>query len=164
MSDPESTNVETDTAYHEAGHIVVGLLLGRVPVSATILREGHAAGKTEFDPGVPPFAKHHLNQSLEKRKYTEQRVIGELAGSMALDLFKPGRQHDASDTHDLDFTKELISELVSWQEPDTYFKEALDRTKNLLSENWHIVEVVAKALLEHKTLSREMILDLAPAA
>jgi hypothetical protein len=39
---------EEATAYHEAGHAVVGALRNRPPDWVTIIADGGAAGKTEF--------------------------------------------------------------------------------------------------------------------
>jgi ATP-dependent Zn protease len=93
----ETVEEEMETAYHEAGHAVCGCVLGRYPTSATIKRDGHIAGKTEFEPGVPSHGRRHFDQSPERRKYAEQRIVGELAGSAAHDLLRPGRTRDVAD-------------------------------------------------------------------
>jgi hypothetical protein len=153
---------EIDTAYHEAGHAVLGCVVGRYPLSVTIVRVGAVAGKNEYEAGVPDFARKYLNQSREKQLYAERRVLTELAGSIAHDLFKPGRPQDMGDDTDLHFTRELISELVSWQDQDEYLKQAQVKADGLLRLHWTWVEAVALALVEHKTLSRADVLALRP--
>jgi hypothetical protein len=144
MTNAESSNHEIETAYHEAGHAVVGCLLGRIPLFVTIVRDGPAAGKTEFDSGVPSFARGHFNQSAERRRYARQRILGELAGSIAHDLLKPGRKQDLADEVDLHFAAELTIELVSWQDRDEYLEQAKSETRRLLQDNWNLVDAVAK--------------------
>jgi len=161
-TEADPATLDEDTAYHEAGHSVMGCLYGRPPLSATIVRDGHAAGRTDFDSDVPSFARSYLNDSPRKRAYTEARVVGELAGIAAHDLFEPDRTRDQGDEHDLHWAKELISELVSWDDHDRYLERALTNAKQQLKANWQWVEAVAKALLERKTLSQQEILDLNP--
>jgi ATP-dependent Zn protease len=161
-TEADSANSDKDTAHHEAGHAVIGCLYDRPPSSVTIVRDGAAAGKAEFDPDIPDFARSYLNQSAQKRAYTEARVVGELSGSAAHDLFRPGRTPDQGDRHDLHWAKELISELVSWEDHDKYLEQARVKAKQLLRDNWEWVQAVARALLERKTLSRHEILDLNP--
>jgi ATP-dependent Zn protease len=72
---------EIDTAYHEAGHAVLGCVVGRYPLSVTIVRVGAVPGKNEYEAGVPDFARKYLNQSREKQLYAEQRVLTGLAGT-----------------------------------------------------------------------------------
>ena len=161
-TEADSVSSDKDTAHHEAGHAVIGCVYGRPPSSVTIVRNGPAAGKAEFDPDIPNFARSYLNQSPQKRAYTEARVVGELAGSAAHDLFRPGRTPDQGDEHDLRWAKELIGELVSWEDHDKYLEQARAKAKQLLTNNWEWVQAIARALLERKTLSRHEILDLNP--
>jgi ATP-dependent Zn protease len=70
-SEKESTDLTlTDTAYHEAGHAVIGILVGRLPLSATIVPDGTGmVGKVEFDSDAPPQARRHFDTSAIKRNY-----------------------------------------------------------------------------------------------
>jgi hypothetical protein len=44
-----------ETAYHEAGHAVIGCVLQRYPLSVSIVSDGKGAvGKTEFEQDAPP--------------------------------------------------------------------------------------------------------------
>ena len=45
---PKPPADEEATAYHEAGHAVVGAIRGRAPLFVTIIRSGRFAGRTEF--------------------------------------------------------------------------------------------------------------------
>jgi hypothetical protein len=162
VSDAITSEVETDTAYHEAGHAVCGCLIGRFPLSVTIVRAGHAAGRTEFEPGIPNYARGHFNESPERKAYARQRVLETLAGTIAHDLFMPGRTHDSGDEHDFHFARELMIDLVNWKDHDAYLAEAKIECRALLGANWKWVAAVAEALLQRKTLSPEDVLALKP--
>jgi ATP-dependent Zn protease len=77
MTEDSSTPVDPQkiaTAYHEAGHAVMGCVVGRLPLSATIVPDGKGVvGQVHFEVGVPEFAKSYLNKSPAKRQYAEQR-------------------------------------------------------------------------------------------
>lgn len=73
------------TAYHEAGHVVVGIIFGRDPLSSTIQPDGKGQlGKTEFDE-TPDFAKRGPDSwpAQRYRHYIRGRVVGQLAGTTA---------------------------------------------------------------------------------
>jgi hypothetical protein len=61
VTDTVASEIDTDTAYHESGHAVCGCVLGRYPLSVTIVRDGHAAGRTEFEATVPNCARGHFH-------------------------------------------------------------------------------------------------------
>jgi hypothetical protein len=78
MNQP-ADKVRTETAFHEAGHAVIGCLTGHVPLSVTIIADGPFVGRTEFD-DPPPFTQ--LKQvSDTNTRYIEARVLTELAGA-----------------------------------------------------------------------------------
>lgn len=158
----DRATVLEETAFHEAGHAVMGCIVGRYPVSVTIVPDGPIAGKTEFEPGVPSFARRYLDESPEKRAYTQQRVLTELAGSIAHDLFRSGRTLDRGDETDLHWARELMIDLVSWQDHDAYLEQARAKATVLLKEHWQWVETVACALLDRKSLSRAELMTLRP--
>lgn len=154
---------EIETAYHEAGHAVMGCLLKRFPLSVTVVPRGQVIGETFFESEVPDYAYSYLNDSPDKRRYAEQRILTELAGSAAHSILMPDRQHDRADSNDLYFTQQLIVELVSWEEDrEAHLLAAQVQASDLLRKNWEWVEAVAKALCEKKTLQREDILKLRP--
>jgi hypothetical protein len=147
-ADGDAIMEEIETAYHEAGHAVMGCVIGRLPLSTTILRVGPVAGRTDFERS-PKW--RYLDESPPKRAYTEQRVLTELAGSVAHDIFQPGRPHDIGDETDLRITRELIGELVSWQENrEDYLVEARAKAVQLLQAHWAWVEAVPARYLSAK--------------
>ena len=152
------------TAYHEAGHAVMGCILGRFPKSVTIVPNGKSAvGETRFetDVKVPEFVRHYFDSSPAKQHFAEQRVLTALAGSIANDLKEPGRDHDVGDKTDTSRAKEIAIELVSWEDDkDAYLRRARNKATDVLKAHWPWVERVAGALLQRGKLSRAELLKL----
>jgi ATP-dependent Zn protease len=150
------------TAYHEAGHVVVGIIFGRVPQSSTILPDGKGRlGETKFDE-TPDYMKGGPNRwdDLGYRHYVQGRVVGQLAGTAAHDLDEPGRAHDTGDTKDENDAKELIEYQVPHELRSGYLEQSKQMATDLLRRHWHAVEVVAQALLDQSTLDRAALLEL----
>lgn len=148
-------------AFHEAGHAAMGLLLGRPPKSASIVRDGDMAGAVTFDRDWPQSALNYFNKSREKRLYLEMRVMVTLAGTVAHDTMEPGRVHDSADEMDQD---QAIKLLQHWEATDkeraAWLKELASRTRETLVANRHMIEAISSSLLEHNALSREDLLAL----
>jgi ATP-dependent Zn protease len=161
MSDQAKENKE-ETAYHEAGHAVIGFLLGRYPVSVSIVADGKGAvGKTEFEQDAPKGGFRYFDESEKKRTYIRTRVLIEVAGTIAHDVKFPGRAHDAGDANDEHWAKQLVTEGVRADDDrEGYLSDARQEAESLLKNNWHLVEKVAVALLERKQLSRAELLEL----
>jgi ATP-dependent Zn protease len=147
------------TAYHEAGHAVIGVLVERLPLSATIKPDGTGVvGKVVFEADAPLQARRYFDDSGIKRAYARARVLGELAGSIAHDIAEPDRKRDGADEHDDYWSRELAREMVSWEDTDAYIDAARRETFDLLRANWQAVEALAQALLEKRTMQRHEIL------
>src|SRR5262245_29014532 len=98
MTDNPTDQERIATAYHEAGHAVMGCLAGRTLEFVTIVPDGTGAvGRTQFTDDVPDGAKRYFDQSEKKQRYGKARVLCEVAGTIAHDLQEPGRAHDKSD-------------------------------------------------------------------
>src|SRR5260221_14039764 len=100
------------TAYHEAGHVVMGVLLGCFPLSASILPDGSGmVGLTEFPKDIPDFADVRTsNPSLKKQRYVEERVMLKLAGTIAHDHKYPHRHHDDGDRKDYEMACKFLDQ------------------------------------------------------
>jgi hypothetical protein len=146
------------TAYHEAGHAVVGWSYGRLPIFVTIVPDGTGVvGRTQFEEEIP---RRHLDESESKKLYTEARVLGELAGSIAVGIKMPERARDVSDEFDAKIAKQLVEELVSWEDYEIYLANAQQKASELVKRYWCAVEAVAQALLNHGTLNRVELLSI----
>ena len=152
------------TAYHEAGHIVLACITGRIPVSATIAAAGPVKGKVEFDRvKLPPEWRPHFSRPPGKQQYVEYRVMGELAGTIGHDIGFPARCHDEGDHHDRALAMSIIEESAGWEDDrDAYLHRLERRARALLAERRHLVDAVAQALIERETLTRGDILALVP--
>jgi ATP-dependent Zn protease len=155
---------EEATAYHEAGHSVVGAVRGRAPISVTIIPAGDVVGKNEFPKDERPEFANHLGDSPEKRRYIETRILTEVAGTVAHDLRFPNRPHDAGDAHDERCARNLMEQNAGWADAyrDSYLVQLQETARRLLQANWPWVEAVASALIERKTISTPEVMELRP--
>jgi hypothetical protein len=153
---------EEATAYHEAGHVVVGAVRGRPPNSVTIIRDKNSAGKNEFSDDCPSKFKNYLSDSREKRKYVETRILISIAGTIAHDLRSPDRVHDSADEYDERCAQMIIEQNAGWagDNRDGYFQQLQEIGRSLVRANWPWVESVARALIEHKTIGKAEIIKL----
>lgn len=152
---------EHATAYHEAGHVVAGYDAGRTIISATIVPTGNGcAGQVMFSDEPPECMKRYLDQSDEKKAYALSRVLGELAGVVAHDIMDPHRSKNSADELDLDFSRTLISETVSWDDHDRYLTQCLGEAREYLRRRWDAVDRVATELIKKKTLTGREISEL----
>jgi ATP-dependent Zn protease len=63
-----SRDEQQATAYHEAGHAVMGCILSRPPQSVSIVPDDSGVrGRTIFDDDCPPSAKNYFDPSEEKK-------------------------------------------------------------------------------------------------
>lgn len=160
----DNSDDEEGTAYHEAGHAVVGAIRGRPPLYVTIIAADGASGKTEFPEDWLDEYKGHFGDSPRKHVYIETRILTGVAGTIAHDLHCPERAHDAGDKFDEQNAIELIESYAGWADSDrdSYFQQLRERARSLLQANWPWVKAVARALIEHKTLQREEVMGLRP--
>ncbi len=155
---------EEATAYHEAGHAVVGALRGRPPIFVTIIADGYVVGRNEFPKDWEPEFTGYMGDPPEKRTYIETRLLTGIAGTIAHDLRFPERAHDEGDAHDERCARKVISQNASWASGnrDEYFQQLQEVARGLLQTHWPWVEAVARALIERKTTSTAEVMELRP--
>ncbi len=161
---PSHSDDEEATAYHEAGHAVVGAIHDRPPIFVTIIPNEGASGKNEFPDDCPPQFKNHFDESPEKRRYIETRILIRIAGTIAHDLRFPKRAHDAADAYDERCAREIVEENAGWadSDSDSYFLQLQKTARCLLQTNWPWVEVIARALIERKTIGSAEVIEMRP--
>jgi hypothetical protein len=154
---------EEATAYHEAGHAVVGAVRDRPPCWVTIVAADGAAGKAEFPNDGQKYTSH-FDISPEKRCHIETRILTAVAGTIAHDLWLPGRAHDRGDERDDICAYDFIADAgwVGDKDRNSYFQQLQEEAHGLLKTHWSWVEAVARALIERKTLQREEVIGLRP--
>jgi ATP-dependent Zn protease len=158
MSD--QTNQDEETAFHEAGHAVLGCLVQRPPLWVSIVPDEKGnVGRTEFEQDIPQDGYRYLDESDGKKRYIRNRVLIEVAGTIAHNIKFPGRDFDEGDANDDYWATQLVSENVSWDDDrEAYLSRARHDAATLLNENWNLVEKVAAALLQHRRLERADLL------
>lgn len=132
------------TAYHEAGHAVVAMSLGRPVLKVSILP------KQDFL-GVCHFAKGVFRPS---RDWLEQEVLIALAG-MASESAHLGHADRAGAARDLRYARRLAAQRAGERQAERLLDRMLARVKNLLADEamWHAVESIASELLKLHTIS-----------
>lgn len=152
------------TAYHEAGHAVMGALRGLPPCSVSINPAGNGdAGRTEF-PTAPRAFMNYLCSSPEKQAYIETRILIAVAGTIAHDIYSSDRIHDAGDAHDLKHARDLIEQNASWaaDNRERYLQSLCDLAHPMIRTNWAWVQAVALALVDLREFTREHVMKCRP--
>jgi hypothetical protein len=150
-----NNNERKATAYHEAGHAVIGAIHGRLPTSVDIVYDARGnAGHTLFASDLPPEFKRYFNQSPEKQRHIEMRVLITLAGTAAHDILCPGRAHDEGDRRDEHEAFEMIDESRSWAQDNSAYLEVMKiKVCEQLTEHWPKVVQLAEMLLQRNSIS-----------
>jgi ATP-dependent Zn protease len=135
---------ERATAYHEAGHAVVAMALGRPVRHVTILPDGRFLGLCEFGKSV----FRPSEDALERESLialaglaAEARYIGEYAWEGA--------------AHDHQYVYRLCVERAGERRAERLLRRMLSKTEHLLTQegHWRAVELIAAELLLHRSIS-----------
>jgi hypothetical protein len=137
------------TAYHEAGHCVVGLVTGEAPTKASIVAGDNNEGWTWFDQDVTALLVDD-----PPREASEWYIIRALAGPIAEHRYT-GRALALNECDDYPRATELLIRLTA--DPDALNASLVARTEAILEEHWTAVERVAASLAEHLTVEGETI-------
>jgi ATP-dependent metalloprotease FtsH len=168
------------TAYHEAGHALVGHLLGanHNPIyKVTITPRGPSLGHTSFEPSDD---EHSMNL-----QQLEALIATQLAGRIAEELIfgeqniTTGAENDLQQATHLAYnmvtrwgyskriglvntgvTAEFVSKEVIEQEVHAIMQRNYERAKQVLMQNRTKLEGIAKGLLEHETLDAKQIKEI----
>lgn len=148
---------EEATAYHEAGHAVMSALTGRRFIEVTI-RPDEDAGNLGSVSHVefPAWFNPEINQlDCRHRNWIEREVMVNFAGQIAQ---RKAAGHRAGSWKDNENAIDIASYFVSGpRELGGYLSWLYIRAENFMELGWSLVELIAKALLEHKTLSGRKI-------
>lgn len=142
------------TAYHEAGHAVVAISLGRQVKKATVKRANLQTGGVRL--GAVMFEK---GRSKPTDDWLEDEVIILLAGMVAESSFT-GHYCEAGASVDLRAVDRLLDSRVRTQRQlDKLRQRLINKTENLLSDPAHAValEAVAKELLIKGEVSGRLV-------
>lgn len=149
--DPRSDPRLVATAYHEAGHAVVALALGR-----PIERISIVPGKTHA--GLASLGRCHIQKGRFRptKDWLEDEILILFAG-MAAEAQVTGDYCTAGARQDLLAVRRFVESRTGGGERQVARLERrlLDKTEHLLADeaNWKAVEAIVGQLLEHQTIS-----------
>jgi len=138
------TTRDEATAYHEAGHAVVALALGRQVHQVSILPNKDRLGVCEFrKPSFRPT-----------EDWIEREILISLGG-IAAEARHTGVHAWESAGRDFQYVEKLAVERAGERRAERYTTRMLSKAEHLISqdENWRAIEKIAKALLETGTIS-----------
>lgn len=160
----KNSNKDAATAYHEAGHAVVAWCLDLEVGSATIVPDNDSAGHVMIEPEEPSTCAAAVRGGPWHpcRLLLEKRVMVLQAGEVAQRCYNP---HSVRRGHSQDDFKKCV-DILRIYAPDEEKRDVMPHylllrkwTIYLIEQHWHLVEAVAKALLERRELSGAQILD-----
>jgi ATP-dependent Zn protease len=132
------------TAYHEAGHAVVALALGRPVHRVTVLPNRDRLGQCEFRKG----------QYRPSDDWLETEILISLAGMAAEARFTDAYDRAAAG-RDLRYARQLALQRATERTLDRYERRMLAKVESILGDegNWRAVEAIAAELLKLGTIS-----------
>lgn len=166
------------TAYHEAGHALLGLLVDDFDEirKVTIVPRGRTGGVTYFQP-----SDERVDSGLVSRQYLENQIIVSLGGRVAEEMIF-GTMHATTGAegdfqHVMDIAYNMVASYgfnetlgpIGWSEsPIDVSSDIAAEMKTIVEHCYHIahdrleqnefyLHRIAEALLEHETLEQEDI-------
>lgn len=152
MHEPETDDSyqRTATAYHEAGHAVMAVSLGRKIQKVTI-----KPGQRQFGPSRLGVCELKKGRSKSSQDPLEDDVLILLAGMVGEAKFT-GQYSQGGAAQDLrDVAGLLCTRAASPRQHDTLRRRMLAKTEHILSDTAHVVaiEAIANELLEKTVVS-----------
>ncbi|MCI0703742.1 MAG: cell division protein FtsH [Planctomycetia bacterium] len=132
------------TAYHEAGHAVIALALGRTIHKVGVLPNRERLGECRFGKG----------SAKPTDDWIEREILIALGG-LAAEARHTGTYATDEATQDLRFVRRLALERKSERAVERYEQRMLDKVEYMLADegNWKAVELIATELMKHGTIS-----------
>ncbi len=152
------------TAYHEAGHAVAAHLLHTGLRSVTIVpnKAEDTAGETLTGLGGRFKGQPDVEITPAIRDWLERRIRVSMAGDIAQRRYSPRSRRAWHGQADRQHAVNLASYVTGGGKAlELYLGWLPESTVNLLAlpHVWTVVEAVADALLEHRTLGRKRLLS-----
>lgn len=138
------------TAYHEAGHAVMAVSLGR-----SIHKVSIAAGKSQFGPARLGHCEIKKGRARAAHDPLQDDVLILLAGMVAQSRVS-GQDCRAGAARDLQEVANLLcTRAASLRQHDTLQRRMLAKTEHILNDRAHVeaIENIARELLEKTTIS-----------
>lgn len=150
----ETTNPEPDvkvaTAYHEAGHAVMAVSLGRSIQKVTI-----QPGKRQFGPARLGTCEIKKGRRGGSQDPLEDDVLILLAGMVSEAKWTGEYCHKGASQDLRDVTSLLCTRAASSRQHETLRRRMLSKAEHILGDDVHTeaIETIAKELLEKMTIS-----------
>lgn len=142
------------TAYHEAGHAVMRLMLGRSVTRATIKSEGDTLGSVGHRPAK--VDTEWLGEDWATRRWAETAIMVALAGPEAEQRLT-GSRNGAGAASDDAWVHEVSVDAEGYADErrQAYLRWLQLKVRDWVNDSqfWRQVEAVAAALLERETLT-----------
>ena len=131
-------------AYHEAGHAVAALALGRPVQHVSVVADRQNLGKCEFDKGV----------FRPSEDWVEREILISLAG-LAAEARYTGRYAWGGAARDLQFVRRLAGERAGERRAERLERRLLAKVEHLLAQegHWRAVELIAAELRRRGEIS-----------
>jgi len=144
------SDVLTATAFHEAGHAVIGFLF-ETRFEPILLDD--IEGKRV--PGPTPFYVTQAMQNLRRSEYRQairEDLIVAMSGAIAEERFT-GQLNEEAARDDFHFITEALWVMYA-EQSDMHSADLWREARRLVNANWLVIERVAAHLSEHRSLSR----------
>jgi ATP-dependent Zn protease len=132
------------TAYHEAGHAVVALALGRPVHGVSALPNRDRLGHCEFRKGV----------YRPSEDWVEREILIALGG-IAAEAIHSGAYAWEEAERDLQYVRDLTEQRAGRRQAGRLERRMLAKAEHLLAkpDHWRAVELIATELLKHGEIS-----------
>jgi ATP-dependent Zn protease len=139
------------TAYHEAGHAVVALALGRPVHGVSVLPNRDRLGLCEFRKGV----------FRPSEDWVEREILIALGGVAAEAIHTGAYGWDEAE-RDLRYVRDLAEQRAGRRQADRLERRMLAKAEHLLAKpgNWRAVELIADELITRGEISGRAARDL----
>ena len=139
------------TAYHEAGHAVIALVLGRSVQRVSILPKLQTLGRCEFQKG----------RTRPSEDWLEREILISLAG-LAAEARHTGQYAWDGAARDLQTVKQLATQRAGERHVERLQKRLLSKVEHMLEqpETWRAVQLIAAELLRSETISGRAVVHL----
>lgn len=145
MSANEQPGQSILTAYHEAGHAVIAIIVGRTVNKVSIVPGGKRLGVCKMNKGRTKVSQDAL----------EAELLILLAG-MAAEGRRSGRYNIQGASQDIrDAEKLALMRAGNANQAEKILRRALDKVQNLLDQKatWTAIKAISEALLENDSIS-----------
>jgi hypothetical protein len=161
----KQTTARERTAYHEAGHAVVNLALGRFVDLVSIVPDGASAGRCQSHgshwttSACPEGMDLHTFFSDQANESHERAIVHTYAGEIAERKFSGRKPRGSADGDYREIANHILSRWGNFLDAMPRLLELEVQAKALLDDpvNWAAVEAIAKELLQHEELDGDRV-------